>query len=136
MRIRPTYVCQQSLIHQSLKNSSNLSFSVVLFSLFFIIYFFFLLLRYTYNVPDRITGRSGLEELKQINPHRQWNFVEVNIAIKVNPQVHVQLTSVIVQSPHTVMDVKDEGDPRRSRVSRSSLTDVNKLNLSFMWIEC
>ncbi len=30
-----------------------------------------------FDVPDRITGRNGVAELKQINPDRTWNFVEV-----------------------------------------------------------
>ena len=30
-----------------------------------------------YDVPDRMTGRQGLAELQRLNPHRQWNFVEV-----------------------------------------------------------
>ena len=30
-----------------------------------------------YDVPDRRTGRQGLLELQRLNPHRQWNFVEV-----------------------------------------------------------
>jgi hypothetical protein len=33
--------------------------------------------RSNFEVPDRITGRSGVAELKQINPNRTWNFVEV-----------------------------------------------------------
>ena len=30
-----------------------------------------------FEVPDRVTGRNGLGELKCINPQRTWNFVEV-----------------------------------------------------------
>ena len=33
-----------------------------------------------FEVPDRITGRSGVNELKQINPKRTWNFVEVYLS--------------------------------------------------------
>ncbi|XP_069692810.1 asparagine synthetase domain-containing protein CG17486 isoform X4 [Periplaneta americana] len=33
--------------------------------------------RNTFSVPDRITGRRALDELKKHYPHRQWNFVEV-----------------------------------------------------------
>ncbi|KAG4096227.1 hypothetical protein H8356DRAFT_1682263 [Neocallimastix lanati (nom. inval.)] len=32
-----------------------------------------------YDVPDRITGRRGVEELRKICPERKWNFVEINI---------------------------------------------------------
>jgi hypothetical protein len=30
-----------------------------------------------FDVPDRLTGRSGVLELNAINPERQWNFIEV-----------------------------------------------------------
>ena len=30
-----------------------------------------------FDVPDRLTGISGLEELQRQNPTRQWNFIEV-----------------------------------------------------------
>ena len=32
-----------------------------------------------YDVPDRKTGRKGVEELRKICPQRKWNFVEINI---------------------------------------------------------
>ncbi|RUS18740.1 asparagine synthase-domain-containing protein [Endogone sp. FLAS-F59071] len=32
-----------------------------------------------YDVPDRLTGRLGVEELRQISPQRTWNFVEVDV---------------------------------------------------------
>lgn len=28
-----------------------------------------------YDVPDRITGKEEVEELRRLCPHRQWNFV-------------------------------------------------------------
>uniref|UniRef100_A0A8W7Q172 Glutamine amidotransferase type-2 domain-containing protein n=1 Tax=Anopheles coluzzii TaxID=1518534 RepID=A0A8W7Q172_ANOCL len=33
-----------------------------------------------WNVPDRLTGLSTLEELQRIKPNRKWNFVEINIS--------------------------------------------------------
>ncbi|KAJ8954793.1 hypothetical protein NQ318_014905 [Aromia moschata] len=33
-----------------------------------------------YLTPDRITGLKTLEELKNINPSRKWNFIEVNVS--------------------------------------------------------
>lgn len=33
-----------------------------------------------FKVPDRETGRQGLKELRQLDPNRQWNFVEINIS--------------------------------------------------------
>ncbi|KAH7104468.1 asparagine synthase-domain-containing protein [Auriculariales sp. MPI-PUGE-AT-0066] len=32
-----------------------------------------------YDAPDRLTGREEVEELRRLSPHRQWNFVEVNV---------------------------------------------------------
>jgi len=32
-----------------------------------------------FDVPDRLTGLQGLEELKDLNPNRKWNFVKVNL---------------------------------------------------------
>nr|XP_057938565.1 asparagine synthetase domain-containing protein 1 [Doryrhamphus excisus] len=33
----------------------------------------------SFDVPDRITGKSGLRELQDLAPERRWNFVEINI---------------------------------------------------------
>ncbi|KAI8978629.1 asparagine synthase-domain-containing protein [Pilobolus umbonatus] len=32
-----------------------------------------------YDTPDRLTGRAGVEELRQIAPDRTWNFVEIDV---------------------------------------------------------
>ncbi|KAI3355911.1 hypothetical protein L3Q82_004458 [Scortum barcoo] len=32
-----------------------------------------------FDVPDRVTGRAGLEELQDLNPDRRWRFVEINV---------------------------------------------------------
>lgn len=32
-----------------------------------------------WNVPDRLTGRETVEELKRLCPGRIWNFIEINI---------------------------------------------------------
>lgn len=32
-----------------------------------------------YEVPDRLTGRASLAELRTLRPDRKWNFVEVNV---------------------------------------------------------
>lgn len=32
----------------------------------------------TYLVPDRITGKKALDDLKRLSPNRQWNFVQVS----------------------------------------------------------
>uniref|UniRef100_A0A182JQQ4 Glutamine amidotransferase type-2 domain-containing protein n=1 Tax=Anopheles christyi TaxID=43041 RepID=A0A182JQQ4_9DIPT len=33
-----------------------------------------------WNVPDRVTGLSTLDELRNLKPNREWNFVEVNVS--------------------------------------------------------
>jgi hypothetical protein len=35
-----------------------------------------------YLVPDRITGKKALDDLKKFYPNRQWNFVQVNHSFK------------------------------------------------------
>lgn len=32
-----------------------------------------------YDVPDRVTGKAGVDELQALNPGRKWNFVEINV---------------------------------------------------------
>ena len=34
-----------------------------------------------FEVPDRLTGLQALEELKQLNPNRKWNFIKVCIIL-------------------------------------------------------
>jgi hypothetical protein len=33
----------------------------------------------SFDVPDRLTGLSGVEELKKLNYARKWNFVQINV---------------------------------------------------------
>ena len=40
-----------------------------------------------FDVPDRVTGRNGVAELRQMNPHRTWNFVEVYITVVLNQAI-------------------------------------------------
>ena len=40
-----------------------------------------------FEVPDRISGRAGVKEL---NPKRRWNFVEVSFAILPNLLWHIE----------------------------------------------
>ncbi|XP_073503941.1 asparagine synthetase domain-containing protein 1 [Phyllobates terribilis] len=57
-----------------------------------------------FDVPDRITGRLGLEELKAINPRRIWNFVEINVTPEELEQMRQQHISQLVQPLNTVLD--------------------------------
>jgi hypothetical protein len=36
----------------------------------------------TYLVPDRITGKKALDDLRRLYPNRQWNFVQVSKLVK------------------------------------------------------
>ncbi|XP_075686044.1 asparagine synthetase domain-containing protein 1 [Rhinoderma darwinii] len=57
-----------------------------------------------FDVPDRITGRLGLEELKNLNPRRIWNFVEINVTLEELEQMRQQHISQLVQPLNTVLD--------------------------------
>ncbi|XP_066491840.1 asparagine synthetase domain-containing protein 1 [Tiliqua scincoides] len=57
-----------------------------------------------FNVPDRITGRAGLEELKTINPSRSWNFVEINVTLEDLKAKRQQSISHLVYPLDTVLD--------------------------------
>ncbi|KAM5152427.1 asparagine synthetase domain-containing protein 1 isoform 2-T2 [Mantella aurantiaca] len=57
-----------------------------------------------FNVPDRLTGRSGLEELKALSPTRIWNFVEINVTLEELMQMRQQYISQLVYPLNTVLD--------------------------------
>ncbi|XP_024053844.1 asparagine synthetase domain-containing protein 1 [Terrapene carolina triunguis] len=57
-----------------------------------------------FNVPDRITGRAGLEELETINPSRTWNFVEINVTLEELKRMRQQRISRLVYPLDTVLD--------------------------------
>ncbi|XP_038645104.1 asparagine synthetase domain-containing protein 1 [Scyliorhinus canicula] len=57
-----------------------------------------------FNVPDRITGLSGLKELQIINPARRWNFIEINITLEELKEMRRQRISHLVQPLDTVLD--------------------------------
>uniref|UniRef100_A0A8D0KLK0 Asparagine synthetase domain-containing protein 1 n=1 Tax=Salvator merianae TaxID=96440 RepID=A0A8D0KLK0_SALMN len=58
----------------------------------------------SFNVPDRITGRAGVEELKSINPSRTWNFVEINVALEDLKAMRKQRIRHLVFPLDTVLD--------------------------------
>lgn len=57
-----------------------------------------------FNVPDRITGRSGLEELKALSPTRIWNFVEINVTLEELNQMRQKYISQLIYPLNTVLD--------------------------------
>lgn len=60
--------------------------------------------RTAFNVPDRITGRSGLNELQVINPSRRWNFIEINVTLEELKEMRQHRISQLVQPLDTVLD--------------------------------
>ncbi|XP_075464513.1 asparagine synthetase domain-containing protein 1 [Ascaphus truei] len=57
-----------------------------------------------FDVPDRITGRAGLDELKAISPTRTWNFVEVDVTLEELQEMRHQRICQLVQPLNTVLD--------------------------------
>lgn len=57
-----------------------------------------------FNVPDRITGRNGIAELKTINPERSWKFVEVNVALQELQEERAKFITHLVYPQSTVLD--------------------------------
>lgn len=37
-----------------------------------------------YDVPDRMTGRETVAELRKLHPEREWRFVEVDVTYQVS----------------------------------------------------
>uniref|UniRef100_A0A3P8YCE1 Asparagine synthetase domain-containing protein 1 n=1 Tax=Esox lucius TaxID=8010 RepID=A0A3P8YCE1_ESOLU len=57
-----------------------------------------------FNVPDRITGRAGLQELIVLNPERRWNFVEINVTQKELHEMRQKHICHLVHPLDTVLD--------------------------------
>ncbi|XP_072301297.1 asparagine synthetase domain-containing protein 1 [Eucyclogobius newberryi] len=57
-----------------------------------------------FDVPDRVTGNAGLEELKALNPERKWNFVEINVAQEELQEMRRERICHLVFPLETVLD--------------------------------
>ncbi|RHZ45515.1 hypothetical protein Glove_673g46 [Diversispora epigaea] len=57
-----------------------------------------------YDVPDRITGRQGVIELRKISPNRTWNFVEVNVSYNEACEYKNEILKLMAPSD-TIMDL-------------------------------
>ncbi|PIA15962.1 hypothetical protein COEREDRAFT_15801 [Coemansia reversa NRRL 1564] len=57
-----------------------------------------------YNVPDRKTGRQGWEELCNIDPTREWRFVEVDVPYSQVLEYRSHIRQLLIPSD-TVMDM-------------------------------
>ncbi|KAH9944543.1 asparagine synthase-domain-containing protein [Epithele typhae] len=58
----------------------------------------------TYDVPDRITGRQEVEELRRLCPRRKWNFLEINVPFEESQQARAHVEALMFPSK-TVMDL-------------------------------
>ncbi|XP_054881596.1 asparagine synthetase domain-containing protein 1-like [Poeciliopsis prolifica] len=57
-----------------------------------------------FDVPDRLTGRAGLEELRGLNPERRWNFVEINVTPEELQEARRQRIRHLVLPLDSVLD--------------------------------
>ncbi|XP_076011951.1 asparagine synthetase domain-containing protein 1 [Genypterus blacodes] len=57
-----------------------------------------------FDVPDRITGKSGLKELRDLNPERRWNFVEINVTREELQTSRQERVGHLVHPLDTVLD--------------------------------
>ncbi|XP_055967770.1 asparagine synthetase domain-containing protein 1 [Sorex fumeus] len=57
-----------------------------------------------FDVPDRITGRAGLKELKTASPSRIWNFIEINVSLEELQNLRSTRICHLIQPLETVLD--------------------------------
>uniref|UniRef100_A0A671T7Q4 Asparagine synthetase domain-containing protein 1 n=1 Tax=Sinocyclocheilus anshuiensis TaxID=1608454 RepID=A0A671T7Q4_9TELE len=57
-----------------------------------------------FDVPDRITSRAGLQELKNLSPKRQWNFIEINVNQDELKEMRQKCICHLVHPLDTVLD--------------------------------
>lgn len=58
----------------------------------------------SFDVPDRITGRAGLQELRNLSPQRKWNFVEINVTQEELQEMRQKRICHLVHPLDTVLD--------------------------------
>lgn len=58
----------------------------------------------SFDVPDRITGRAGLEELEDLNRDRRWNFVEIDVTQEELQRMRRERVCHLVYPLETVLD--------------------------------
>jgi len=57
-----------------------------------------------YDVPDRMTGKAGLQELRALSPEREWRFIEVDIQSEEVTKIESRVKRLIYPSI-TVLDL-------------------------------
>ncbi|XP_036401613.1 asparagine synthetase domain-containing protein 1 [Megalops cyprinoides] len=58
----------------------------------------------SFSVPDRMTGKASLKELQALNPHRRWNFVEINVTREELQEMRQKNIRHLVHPLETVLD--------------------------------
>lgn len=58
-----------------------------------------------YNTPDRLSALASLDELKQLNPQREWNLIEVNVT---RDELNDMLRTRICHLVYPLISVLDE----------------------------
>lgn len=57
-----------------------------------------------FDVPDRLTGRAGLQELQELNPDRRWRFIEINVTLEELQRTRQERISHLICPLDTVLD--------------------------------
>lgn len=60
--------------------------------------------RSSFDVPDRITGRAGLKELRNLSSRRKWNFVEIDVTQEELREMRQKRICHLVHPLDTVLD--------------------------------
>ncbi|CEH13724.1 Asparagine synthase [Ceraceosorus bombacis] len=58
----------------------------------------------TFDTPDRLTARRGVQELREINPQRQWRLIEINVEAQ-EYEDHKQEVMHLMYPSSSVMDL-------------------------------
>ncbi|XP_055693630.1 asparagine synthetase domain-containing protein CG17486 [Lutzomyia longipalpis] len=57
-----------------------------------------------WNVPDRVSARKALEEVKRICPNRSWNLIEVNVKEEEKIENLTKEISHLIHPRNTILD--------------------------------
>lgn len=94
-----------------------------------------------FDVPDRVTGRAGLEELRALSPDRRWNFVEINVRLEELQTMRRRRICHAVYPLDTVLDdsigcavwfaargagVVGEEEPKRPFTSTAKVSELRR----------
>lgn len=57
-----------------------------------------------FNVPDRVTGISSLQELRRLCPNRKWNFVKIDVKVEELREFRAVRIADLAYPKQTVLD--------------------------------